>query len=86
AGVAVLSFTTGLTVGVIQWMRSRRKVPPTPPTLEALERDADDALARALGEGTRSADVIPIRKRDGVPSDETVLRRQRNRKAGRLAV
>jgi len=65
--IAVLSFGAGLSVGVLQWARSRRRLPPRPPTLEALERDADEALARALSEGTLSADVIPIRRPERAP-------------------
>lgn len=67
AGIAVLSFAAGLSVGVLQWVRSRRRVPPRPPTLETLEREADEALHRALSEGTLSADVIPIRRPERAP-------------------
>lgn len=77
SSIAVLSFAAGLSVGVLQWARSRRRLPPRPPTLEALERDADDALARALREGTPSADVIPIRRPERtpeIPRDEVAHR------------
>jgi hypothetical protein len=65
--IAVLSFAAGVSVGVLQWARSRRRVPPKPPTLETLEREADEALTRALSEGSSAADVIPIRRPERAP-------------------
>lgn len=67
AGIAVLSFAVGASVGLLQWLRARRPLPPPPPTLEMLEREAEAALARALAEAAPSTDVIPLRRPDHTP-------------------
>jgi hypothetical protein len=63
AGIVVLSFAGGSLTGILQWILARRLPASPPPTLEELEAAADEALVRALNEGSPGV-VIPIRRRE----------------------
>lgn len=69
AGIASLSLAAGVSIGLLQAVRTWRPVPPPKPSLEELELAAEHALQQALAAADARPDIIPIHRPERVQDE-----------------